>query len=938
MKKIELHPTAVLRLPAFSYAENLKTNWDALKDAIKHSSPEFYNLIQDLTFDQLQATDKKIQLTIQKYFNRASFRSTPYGKFADLTVVPLSSYPDLPIIVEEEPIHHSFPDWATRPKEKITLKDAVKTEAMIFSNTSFYRLQNEIRYIQNSEDKFVLAAVDFNEIVFDILETCSFPRSYDQLKIILTKYDSELLDAYLSDMLGIDLLFTSKNANIIGEDFFSRIRDLQTDRTRQYIISEKKVITGSLDKRLLRHIPELVQKLRGILPDNKAADLEEFKTKFIQKFEQAEVPIMIALDPDAGIDYGNLAMDVEQPKFEKLIPQFASEAEETGISKFRQFLYREILENIKTGKEIRLEDFTNDSKQLQPLPNTFSAIINLANDTVFLQSMGGASATALLGRFALALPEVFKHCQELVSIEQKANPSVLFFDIGYAKEDKNDNINRRPSIYDQQLNILNFDTSEYPLSMHDILISVRSGEVILQSKRYGKRLIPRFASAYNYRRSDLPVFRLLIDIQSQSLKTTLVFDLTQLIPGLSFYPKVRFRNIVVCPATWPLSLNIVRGIKNRDGKIVTLQNHLKAILTCQRFKIGKYDQTLILDICNLTDIEILLSVLEKEQNIFLEETHLPTSPSIKNRKGLPFLPQIILSLIHNEEIYGSLSMRQISSAAKEEKSWIAPGKDWLYFEIYCNPFRADFLLRTKIKSFLISNKSQIRHWFFIRYDENGSHIRLRLQLRNRFNGYKLMGMLTDTLETEIRAGFVSDVKIKIYKREVHRYSTRLMSQVERHFCRDSRFVINALGTTLTDMKKYRLCIEILESIRSKEVLPAVSFHKIITKITNALNQEHEISGIYFKELNQKYNVFLREPFPRLNYKLLLKYRSLIKSFITLLAESDDLNRGILMADLIHMHVNRMFTSDQRKHEMVIYNLYQTMLKAKAARESNFLRA
>ncbi|AOM80048.1 lantibiotic dehydratase [Pedobacter steynii] len=938
MKKIELHPTAVLRLPAFSYAENLKTNWDAFKDAIEHSSPGFFQLIKDLTFDQLQATDKKIQLTIQKYFNRASFRSTPYGKFADLTVVPLSINPDLPIIVEEQPIHHTFPDWVTRPKEKITLEDAVRAESLIFSNTSFYRLQNEIRYIQNSEDKFVLAAVDFNEIVFDILETCSLPRSYDQLKIILTKYDSELLDAYLSDMLGTDLLFTSKDANIIGEDFFSRIGDTQIGPTRQYIISEKKVITGSLDKRLFRHIPDLVQKLQGILPDNKVTNLEEFKTKFVQKFEQAEVPFLIALDPDAGIDYGNLSMAVEQPKFEKLILQFASEVEETGISKFRQFLYREILQNIKTGKEIRLENFSNESKQFQPLPNTFSAIINLADDTIFLQSMGGASATALLGRFALALPEVFKHCQELVSIEQEANPSVLFFDIGYTKEDNIDNINRRPSIYDQQLNILNFNTSACPLSMHDILISVRSGEVILQSKRYGKRLIPRVASAYNHRRSDLPVYRLLIDIQNQGVKTNLLFNPSQLIPGLPFYPRVKFRNIVVCPASWSLSIDIIKGIVDLDGKILAIKNHLKSFLSGQYFKIGRFDQTLFLNIKDLADIEILLSILEKDRKIFLEEAYLPGSPSVQNCKGQPFLTQIILSLSHNEEIYLPLTTRQVSFAAIEEKSWIAPGKDWLYFEIYCNPFRADFLLRTKIKSFLASNKPQIRNWFFIRYDENGSHIRLRLQLRNRSCGYQLMEMLTDILEPEIRAGVVADVKIKTYKREVHRYSTRLMSRVEKHFCCDSRFVINSNGAALTDMKKYRLCIEILESIRSKEVLTAEVFYNVITKITNALNQEHEISGSAFKELNQKYNVFLTEPFPRLNYKLLQKYHSLIKSFITLLADCDDFNRVILMADLIHMHVNRMFTSDQRKHEMVIYNLYQTMLKAKAARESNFLRA
>ena len=42
----------------------------------------------------------------------------------------------------------------------------------------------------------------------------------------------------------------------------------------------------------------------------------------------------------------------------------------------------------------------------------------------------------------------------------------------------------------------------------------------------------------------------------------------------------------------------------------------------------------------------------------------------------------------------------------------------------------------------------------------------------------------------------------------------------------------------------------------------------------------------------------------------------------------------LLTDLFHMHVNRLFSSDQRMHELVIYHFLARMMKIKIGRLKN----
>ncbi len=917
MTTLALNNRVLIRTPRFSINSNLAEKWEELKALIRDSSPAFFEVIKDLSHENLDHAGPKVYHTVQKYFNRACFRSTPYGAFAAVGLAECAIEQGNAVLIPAQPTLHSFPDW-NAPDGPI--QDVNDPGLVLFANSSYYKLQEEIRFIQQQEENYIMSAVDDDPMIQLILENCAIPVSYAKLldKVAGT-IEKDILNDYLSDLIALQLILTSQNRNIIGDDYFQRTKR-ENIGDSQYIIAERKILQGKLDQRLFRHLPALANLLQVLTPSHEPEVLTQFKERFAGKFEQQEVPLMLALDPEAGIGYGDMAQHEASTSLEAFLGGGAVEPILPNNSQ-REILYRHILENSKNKQPLTLETLLPDHTSDKPLPNSIAVGCTVADDLLFLDFMGSATANAIYGRFAHAIPEVKSLCQEIADREQAANPEVLFFDIGYTKEVKVDNINRRPAIYKLQLNILNYDTSECPLLINDIYLGLQGNEIRLRSQSLNCRLLPRMATAYNYQRSDLPLFRLLMDIQTQSLVTSLQLKLSNEIPNLSYYPRVQYKNIIVSPAAWRLPKTIIEEGKDETEKILDLRNYLQAVETVRYVKIGTADQTLLLDTDAPADAGLLVSLLEKakDNSLIIEEAALPQCSIVKDEYDTPYLPQIILTLQHDQSIAQPLTRVQKDFPAIATKQWLPPGKDWLYFEIYTTPYRADDLLEYKIKGFIEQQRDSIIKWFFIRYNENGDHIRLRLQIKNTDNGYGIVQALSAVLSAELESGFVSDIKLCTYKKEVHRYHPLHMDAVEAHFYQDSEFVLCMIQEMFPDSAKYRLCIELFLSTANSGIIAPTALSHFLEKMTNAYNLEHNIKQLQFKEINNRYKTFYKEPPPSLGFTAATLYERLKASFIEVIAGYPELIRPKILGDLLHMHINRSFVDRQRTHEMLFYN-------------------
>ncbi|WP_433903261.1 thiopeptide-type bacteriocin biosynthesis protein [Sphingobacterium puteale] len=924
MIKLQLNQNVIVRTPRLPIDAMPKEFWPELKEMIKEASLDFWELIRLMSYDEFETADEKIKKTVQKYFNRAKFRATPYGSFASIGITQLGRNKDQ-LRLSDQLLNHSFISWKDKPQAKFSIN--IKTESFI-ANSTFYKVGREIRFLKKEGEEFEIAAIDYDPGIITILEFCKDFKTYSELNSHFSESQTNWKEL-VAILVDIQLILTSQHENIVGADYFERTGYIPDNARAKYIITERKCVSGSYFSGHFRHLPDLILKIKTIKESQTNDSLEEFVNRFNKKFEGQEVPIMVAIDPEIGVDYGDFA----KLKNFTLKDRFGIKTNPVGENKKNLAdgnVIDLIIQAIKCGGCVNLEEVSSAQTNNELLPNSIPILCKEIDGTIFIDSIGGATSNSLSARFAFAVQEIKDHSIHIAQIEVDANPDVLFFDVGYSCEQEVDDINRRPLIYPSLVNILNF--SDYPTSLpiNDITVTVKNSKVILQSRTLGKRLIPRYASAYNFNRSKLPLFRFLMDIQYQDITTDYSFSPKQILPGLSVYPRVEFRNIVVAPALWRLRED---DLFNQDRQIKSLgklRQYLISKGVTKYFKIGSGDQTLLLNTDNDQDLELLILQVKKVKQLYLEEAYLPVNASAVDHNGRKMFPQLHVTLTHTEQVFNGMNSTSIQNNRMESRQWELPVNDWLYLEFFGISSSVDSFCNNMLIPLLKRGKKGVIKWFFIRYNEGGEHIRLRIQFKSPQNAFEFIGIVNLLATEKMKEGRITDYSIRTYKKEVHRYTKELIPIIESHFYKDSLFIHSISKLNLSEFQKVKLCLETIDYIRSLGIFTMEDFEKIIESITIAYNEEFNVMPTDYRTLNAIFKDFQREPKPLLSKERRKKFESFKLSLghtIKLIAEP---LRAKLFGDLLHMHCNRLFIEDQRFYEMIVYNLSERQEKIRKA--------
>ncbi len=911
-------------MPLFSYQAQLYECWPELKDAIALSSPAFFDIIKDIDRPDPTEMDVRTFSTIWKYFNRSKYRATPYGTFAGFGIVPLLHNPSAEVIIAGGIRQYHFADWPLKDSIDTSFTLLRRQDDLLFANSTHYLVGDQIRFVTKDGQGFQLAEIDSTVLISQVL---SFVRTPQRISAILHEFapqvDRAEVLSILEYLFSNQLLISSAQPNIIGQDYFGRM-GIGPAKDR-YVISERQWLSGSIQPALLRHVPALIEKLRTLVAPSENRMLRDFTTRFQRKFEQRWVPLMVALDPELGVGYGELENDATDDEFISALLHQSTGPSPTD--KLKGVLVRAVLAGKQQSESLDIESLpgVNDNPQ-STVPNSLYLLGEVQKGKVRIEQLGGCTANALLGRFTLASDDITKICKDQAGIEKEANPEVLFFDVGYTAEGYVDNINRRKSIYDLQLNLLAYDTSPEPLTLNDIYICINAGTLILKSKRLNRRLVPRIASAYNFQRSDLSVFRLLCDLQHHGLQTNLRFDLKEWLPDLAYYPEVSYRNLVLSAQAWRLQY------KSEFSDLKILKKYIQTIGVSPRVRAGSGDQTLIYDLSSAYEVSILQRYLQKVKSMIVEEYTIPDEPLFKDTMGNGYHHEVLVVLNHHQTIYRAVRGFEINISTGREI--ILPGSEWLYFEVFCHSSRSNALLTGQVGELLRRFDKLIMSWFFIRYSENGDHIRLRLKLHDPGYAQMITQKFAELLQEATLAGIVSDLTIRTYKREVQRYGALLIGAVEDHFNIDSELVMKILETDLSFMDRYKLCITLIEEVCESSLFSEEQFGFTLQKIGKAFETERGFNAGHFKVLNERYRVFQKVQFMNANPAIAEKFVAMAGSLISTLKKCPESRRGMLFSDLMHMHINRLFASSQRMHEAVIYYFFSRhLLKSKSIRQN-----
>ncbi len=960
-------PVVVLRTPAFSYEQYVPGELKKfLRDpffqqALLLASTSLYAELEKTGFayDQL---NKKERAALLKYLNRMCFRPTPFGLFSAFSAAEWLAGGELTLGSQIAHVQKSFASVIrTAQKQKGTL---IPEHLPYRANQTHYKCGNELRYLAcfpNEENKgfeFSIRSISSHRILQRVFAFCTKKRTFESIRNFLmqaagtTDQDAAQL---LNELIGIQALTDGNTPNITGRDHTQRIHSQEQRESLQSFsaagddyVNLEKAVSGALNAAYQAPVLEGIECLYWLNAAGSPGrnNLQHFIHDYGQKFEGRVMPLLYVLDPGVGTGYKNLAQQEEKSELLSNIdwdkhaqtPHSISWSATHALllSKWKNMHPASFTKVISLSAEdiaILKEGITGVI-----LPPTFSAVFRVMDNQVIIESVGGATANALIGRFT----PFNERIQELgICIAKKEichNPDVIFAEIAHICDFHTANINRRENLYPYEIPVLTGsvvpDARQIPLS--DLWVSVVNGEVILQSKKLNKRVIPRLSSAFNHIRNNLSVFRFLCDLQYQAVPSALGLDLNIYFPGLDYYPRVEYKKAILTLATWRVFRKQWQSIldpADPEERIRRFKALKKNLHLPQWIAITVHDHQLVFNLSKRDHTDFFLQVIKDQDQIIIKEFLQAgeKKAAVTDPFNRPVINQFVASLYHEQQVYkGQIS--PFPETAGELFRKIPPGADWLYFKIYCHPSTQNELLATTLSSIVknLLKRNIIHEWFFVRYTDPDPHIRFRLKVCTG-NIHPAFRFSCQVLNREIKQQTVRHYAIAVYERELERYGVVTMPFFEQTFFSSSNAVLtylHALGS-----EGINLTLEDRAFMDAYTILDCFGFAE-----EKAVNFLRSLSEGFITEFAH----------PDLKYQLDIKYRTLEKRINLVLTPGREISdapgvqvvqhafiaslkslfiniRGENPAqiakwtsDLMHMHLNRLFTVDARRQELVVY--------------------
>lgn len=878
------------------------------------ASPGLYEVVAGKGFE-LERLSERERWSLLRYYNRMCFRATPFGSFASFSLAGWGD--DGPVVLGELGLAdlHLQLDW----KKCLALGDMGGYRV----NPGLYRVGKEYRFIRTNRQgevfSFDLESLERNALVAG----CRAGKDLVSVIRKVTGCSETAAVDYLNFLVEAGVLLELGSPNVIGDDR-GRLGSVKLSSAApgEFYAGLERKVEGGLANGYQEVLRDGLTALAKLVPASQPVLLGQFIKDFKSKYDRRKVRLLEALDPDIGVGYGPSSSAAETGLLNKVNFKLAALAEDkltwTAVHRLLLRLWRD---NPDSYAPLALSEADLQSLPAQrlALPPTLPVLFRVVEEGVLIESAGGATATALIGRFTPWSREVYDLGKELAAREEAANAEVVFADISLLSAGHADNINRREAVYTYELpvNTVSLLPEERQIALDDLWVSVRGEELVLESGRLGKVVIPRLSSAYNYGRVPLAVFRLLCDLQYQGLQANFSLNLAEFFPGLPFYPRIVYKKSILALATWYLTgeelraMNSVAAVRQRGWPTV--------------IALSRSDQQLVFRLDEEDEVIFLLDCLKGLEQAVIREYLLPVTAVAE---------QYVAFLAHDQEVYKTLPV-EIAVKAKVTPDFML-GSRWLYLKLYINPALADRILVKKLLPLLRRwDRKLVRSWFFIRYRDPGYHIRLRLLVREKDIG-AVLGALKKRLAVAATDQLIREYQADTYRRELERYGPDVIALVEGVFYGSSELVINymkvAAGPGLGFVSVSGLLDLFIPDTEAQLVFLSRMVGMFYTEFVGDKSLKVELDQKY-RELQREIDHLLADKnyFNQLRITVAAKlFDRKVNKLLKVATGFSRERREQLLADIIHMHLNRLFADRQREQELVVYYcLHKQRLAARA---------
>ena len=754
----------------------------------------------------------------------------------------------------------------------------------------------------------------------------------------------------------------------------------KVDVARLFQVDMVKPAAATLSTRIATEIARAVAQL-GTIRGGRGS-FEDFKRAFRDRWEDRTVPLAEVLDEESGIGFeASKGPGSEGSPLLAGLPFVGGQPDSRAAwSHYEQHLLKRLARALASGAdEIALDDKDLEAMKLPAaavMPDAFSAMVRISataeelargEPTLLFEGAGGPSGAKVLGRFCHASPEIDAMVRAHHAAEEALRPDALFAEIVHLNEGRIGNILCRPVLRAHEIVYLGVSGAPeaQQIRIDDLEVSIRGDRIVLTSKRLGKEVVPRLTTAHNFRLRSLGVYRFLCALANQGVDS--VGWSWGVLGSAPYLPRIRLGRVIVARETWNLDKQELEAItaavraarKDRtarpDDPTPTVAAAVAELRTRRKlprmFVIAASDNELPIDLDNpLLAAAFADEVSGAERVQLLEMFPAPDRLVVSGPEG-GFTNEVVLLFTRQREADRPLPPAIVPAIRRE----FPPGSEWLFAKIYCGESTSDRVLRDVIGPVVreAMARGDVQQWFFIRYADPESHVRVRF----RGDPDKLCGRVLPALEHAssplVASGAVRKLVLDTYVRETERYGDRGIELVETLFWRDSEAVLDIVDLLDGDegaAARWKLCVRGVDSLLEALGLPGEARAKVFGDGKEMLGRELRAETYLWAKIGEKFTkdradleiMFDRDPARdaeheyRPGFEILARRDAAISEIGAELRRRDAAGEltprlAELAWSLVHMHANRLLHASQRAQEMVIYDFVRRLYAARKAR-------
>lgn len=546
-----------------------------------------------------------------------------------------------------------------------------------------------------------------------------------------------------------------------------------------------------------------VAELLHAVPAPAYAPLARFAEAFTARFDQREVPLVEALD----LPLATGGDEVEVPflhdlGLEGLAPQPASWTERD------RFVAPLLLAALREGRpiELRLGDRDERTSKRPAVPDAFVAKATLLSRSAAAVDRGefllqdlhfSTPAAAIMSRLGLAEPALLAQLEAHVRREEALAESAgtIVADVAHLSSGPDADVQLRPSLYRYQVVCGGRSVAEPELQIpaRDLLVSVRAGQILLRSARLGRRVLPRVASVHAASADPSEIYRFLWELQNQ--EGVIAQWSWGVFAGAEVLPRVVAGRSILAPASWNLPWSRLAPVDRAAGAGRRLElDRIREGLAIPRWVAAvEGDNALSLDLHNPVAIAACLRLAQRAGTLRLREID-PEAPLLLCGPEGRFLHELVVPFVRRPEPREAEVPSLPAVSVPADRRSFAPGGEVLSAKIFSPRSLHDELVLGALRPFAAAalGRGIISQWYFLRYDEGGPQLRLRL-FGDRRLWSELMPELREALSPWISTGRIQRLELDTYEREVERYGgLEGVTIAERIFHADSEACLGLL--------------------------------------------------------------------------------------------------------------------------------------------------